>query len=129
MCSSHSFFLPAVALFLGSKDFLADLRSLTLFEPETLQITHKVLPSQSADIADSYELFHLSNPQHTCSHSGWVSGDVRVLKASVDLHIIQVCESENAVRPFFRADRVSRPVFAYIHSSQLGMSKNVVVLH
>lgn len=105
MCSSHSLFLPAVALFFSSKDFLADLQSLTLSEPETLQITHKVLPAQSAGIADRYELFHLSNPQHTCSHSGWVSGDFRVLKVSVELHIIQVCESENAARPFLRADR------------------------
>lgn len=130
MCSSHSLFLPAVALFFSSKDFLADLQSLTLSEPETLQITHKVLPSQSASIADRYELFHLSNPQHTCSHSGWVSGDFRVLKSQCGVARHPGLWIRKCREALFACwQRVSRPVFAYIHSSQLGVSKNVVVLH
>lgn len=71
----------------------------------SVQITHKVLPSQLAGIADRYEMFHLSNPQHTCSHNRWVSGDFLVLEVSMESQISQVCESENTARPFLCADR------------------------
>lgn len=105
MCSSHSLSLPASAFFFSSRDLLADVSSLTLFKSETVQITHEVLPAQFAGTADRYEMFHLSNPQHTCSHSRWESGDFHVLKGSTEWQIGQVCESENTARPFLCAIR------------------------
>lgn len=105
MCSLHPVSLPASALFFSSRDFLADISSLTLFKPETAQFTHDILPHQFAGIADRYEMFHLSNLQHTCSHGRWVSGEFHVLKGSTEWQTGQVCESENTARPFLCADR------------------------
>lgn len=70
----------------------------------SVQITHKILPSQLASIADWYEMFHLSNPKHTCSHSRWVSRDFLVLWVSTESRILEDCESENTLRPFLYAD-------------------------
>lgn len=97
--------LTCFCFFFGSRDLLADVSSLTLFKSETVQITHEVLPAQFAGTADRYEMFHLSNPQHTCSHSRWESGDFHVPKGRTEWQIGQVCESENTARPFLCAIR------------------------
>lgn len=105
MRSFHSVSLPAFALFFQQQRLACRHFKLNIIQARNSANHSRSTPPQFAGIADRYEMFHLYNPQHTCSHSRWVSGDFHALKGSMEWQIGHVCESENTVRPFLCADR------------------------